>query len=71
MAMQPDLILQYAHYLKEHYEKEGVENPSVRAEVWVTLNGQPAQLLIDPNEDLTKKTDSWTSKDWILPYKKR
>ena len=71
MAMQPDLILQYAHYLKDHYTKKGMEDPSVRAEVWVTLNGHPAQLLIDPEVDLSQKTDGWASKDWILPYKKQ
>ena len=71
MAMQPDLILQYAHYLKEHYSKKGMADPSVRAEVWVTLNGRPAQLLIKPNEDLTTKTDSWSPKDWILPFKEQ
>ena len=69
MAMQPDLILQFAHYLKDHYAAEGMKNPSVRAEVWVTLNGRPAQLLIDPQIDLTKERDSWTPKKWILPYK--
>ena len=68
MAMQPDLILQFAHYLKEHYTREGMENPKVRAEVWVTLNARPAKLLIDPEVDLTTKTDNWASKDWILPF---
>lgn len=69
MAMQPDLILQYAHYLKAYYASQGMPNPSVRAEVWVTLNGRAAQQLIDPNVDLSKKTDGWSPKDWILPLK--
>ncbi|MEM6297833.1 MAG: HTTM domain-containing protein [Bacteroidota bacterium] len=69
MPMQPDLILQYAHYLKDHYTQQGMQNPSVRAEAWVTLNGLPAQLLVDPTVDLTQKTDRWTPKDWILPLK--
>ena len=68
MAMQPDLILQFAHHLKAHYEAEGMEDPSVRAEVWVTLNGRPAQLLIDPEKDLTQVEDGWAQKDWILPF---
>jgi hypothetical protein len=68
MAMQPDLILQFAHHLKDHYTQQGMPDPSVRAEVWVTLNGRPAQLLIDPEVDLTQKTDSWAAKDWILPF---
>jgi len=69
MAMQPDLILQYAHLLKSHYAEQGMDDPKVRAEVRVTLNARPAQLLIDPNVDLTTKTDGWASKDWILSFK--
>lgn len=69
MAMQADLILQYAHFLKNYYTEQGMSNLAVRAEVWVTLNGRPAQLLIDPQIDLTKEKDSWTAKDWILPFK--
>lgn len=67
MAMQPDMILQYAHFLKKHYEKQGVSDPSVRAEVYVTLNARPSQLLIDPQIDLTKIRDGWSHKTWILP----
>jgi len=68
MAMQPDLILQFAQYLKSHYAELGVSAPEVRAEVFVTLNAQPAQLLIDPSVDLAQLKDSWQTKDWILPY---
>ena len=45
-----------------------MKDPKVRAEVWVTLNARPAKLLIDPKVDLTTKTDTWASKDWILPF---
>ncbi|MFN0177135.1 MAG: HTTM domain-containing protein [Saprospiraceae bacterium] len=67
MAMQPDMILQFAHFLKQHYEKQGVFDPAVRAEVYVTLNARPSQLLIDPNIDLTKLSDGWSHKTWIKP----
>ena len=66
MAMQPDLILQFAHYLEDHFRTGGMQDPQVRAEVLVTLNARPAQLLIDPMVDLTEKKDSWASKDWVL-----
>ncbi len=69
MAMQPDLILQYAKFLRKHYEEEGVREPQVRAEVYVTLNASRSQLLIDPQIDLTQKSDTWKPKDWILPFK--
>jgi hypothetical protein len=69
MAMQPDLILQFAHFLDEHYQKRGMKDPQVRAEVMVTLNGSPAQLLVDPTIDLSKVEDNWERKEWILPFK--
>jgi hypothetical protein len=68
MAMQPDLILQYAHYLQDHFAREGMQAPSVRAEVWVTLNARPAKLLIDPEVDLTQLQDGWAPKAWIMPF---
>jgi len=57
MAMQPDLIVQFAHFLSHYYQQGGMKNPSVRAEVFVTLNGRKSQLLINPNLDLTKIKD--------------
>lgn len=68
MATQPDMILQFAHFLKKHYEARGVQQAVVRAEVYVTLNARPSSLLIDPNLDLTSVEDSWRPKTWILPY---
>lgn len=69
MAMQPDLILQFAHYLASYYNNQGLEDPRVRAEVFVTLNARPSQLLIDPNVNLAAVGDSWSHKSWILPFK--
>jgi hypothetical protein len=48
MSFQPDMILQFAHFLENEYQKKGIENPIVRAEVYVTLNGRKSELLIDP-----------------------
>jgi hypothetical protein len=69
MGMQPDMILQFAHFLGEYYEKQGVKNPQVRVEAWVTLNARPSQLLINPKVDLMKLQDGWQAKGWILPLK--
>ncbi len=70
MAMQPDLILQYAHFLDAYYKNQGMRDPIVRAEVWVTLNARPARLLIDPAVDLSEINDSWAAKGWITTYDK-
>jgi uncharacterized membrane protein YphA (DoxX/SURF4 family) len=68
MAMQPDLILQFAHFLKEYYAKQGLKDPEVRAEVYVTLNARPSQLLINPTVNLASLQDGWGKKHWINPY---
>lgn len=65
MAMQPDMILQYAHFLQQYYEQRGMQHPSVRAAVYVTLNGRPSKLLFDPQLDLTTIQDGWQTKTWL------
>jgi hypothetical protein len=68
MAMQPDMILQFARFLKGYYAKQGLLDPEVRAEVYVTLNARPSQLLIDPKVNLAQVEDTWQTKTWINPY---
>lgn len=68
MAMQPDMILQFAHFLKNHYSAKGMEDPEVRAEVYVTLNARPSQLLLDPSVNLAQVQDGWKAKSWIKRY---
>lgn len=67
MAMQPDMILQYAHFLAKYYENIGLKHPEVRAEVYVTLNGRKSQLLIDPNQNLAAEKEGFSAKKWIKP----
>ena len=67
MAMQADMILQYAQFLKKHYQERGVSVSKVRAEVYVTLNARPSQLLINPQENLLNLRDTWATKTWIKP----
>lgn len=68
MATQPDMILQYAHYLEKKYQKQGIANPEIRVECYVTLNGSGSRLFIDKTVDLTKEEESFRSKKWILPF---
>jgi hypothetical protein len=65
MAMQPDMILQYAHFLGKHYEQKGMYKPEVRATIYVTLNARPSKLYIDSTIDLMKIKDGWGNKEWI------
>ncbi len=68
MATQPDMILQFAHYLEEEYQKEGIEDVKITAETYVTLNGRRSQLMIDPKVDLTEQERGFAHKSWILPF---
>ena len=68
MATQADMILQYAHYLGEHYKSIGVNHPKVFVESYVNLNGRGSQLYIDSTIDLMKVEDSFKNKEWILNY---
>lgn len=68
MATQPDMILQFAHFLKKELQKKGLADPEVRAEAYVTLNGSGSRLFIDPTLDLTNVQDSFKNKEWILAF---
>jgi hypothetical protein len=69
MAIQPDLILQFAHFLAQEYqEKHAFKDPIVTVASYVALNGRASQQFIDPTVNLAKETDSFAHKDWILSY---
>ncbi len=68
MAFQPDFILEYAHYLKEHFQETGHKNIAIYVESYVALNGRLSKSYIDPKIDLTQVHDSFAHKSWILPF---
>lgn len=67
MSFQPDMLLQFAHHLANQFERAGHGPVEVRAEVYVSLNGRPSRLLIDPTVDLSQQPRGWQPKSWILP----
>lgn len=69
MSTQPDMILQYAHYLAAQYQKKGIKNPIVTAESYVTLNGSGSRLYIDTTVNLAAEQEGFHHKKWILPFK--
>ena len=68
MSFQPDFILEYAHYLHDFYEKQGISDPEVYAESYVALNGRLSQKYIDHKINLAQENESFTHKTWILPF---
>ena len=69
MSFQPDMILEYAHYLGKTFEQRGFSNVSVYADSYVTLNGRPSIKFIDSKVDLYKQKNDLKHKKWIIPIK--
>ncbi len=68
MSTQPDMILQFAHFLKKEYLQKGFLDPQITAESYVTLNGRKSKIFIDPQVDLTKIARGWSHKEWVMPF---
>ena len=68
MSTQPDMMLQFAHFIANEFKTKGVENPEVRVESYVTLNGSGSRPFTNPNIDLSKLQDGFSAKNWILPF---
>lgn len=68
MSFQPDFIIEYAHFLHDYYQQQGIKNPIVTVDSYVALNGRLSQRYIDPKVDLAKQKDTFKHKTWILPF---
>lgn len=68
MSTQPDMILQFAHILRDHYKTNGWTSPQVFAESYVTLNGRLSRPFVDSSADLAQVKESFAPKTWILPF---
>ena len=68
MSFQPDFILEYAHFLGDHFKSQGHKNVQVMVDCHVALNGRMSQRYINPNVDLYQIKDAFKPKDWILPF---
>lgn len=67
LAMQPDMILTYAHHIADTMQEDGVTGVQVYADAWASLNGRPSRRLIDPSVDLAAERDGLHDKAWIVP----
>lgn len=79
MSTQPDMILQYAHHLRDEYSDtliiEGEEKiylniPKVTADVRVALFNTGSRPFIDPNVNLSNIKRGLQQKKWVLDYEK-
>ena len=64
---RPDLIHATALLIADHYREAGTPGVEVRADAWVSMNGQPARRIIDPATDLAAQPRTPVPDRWILP----
>ena len=66
LPLKPDMILQFAHYLRDHEASLGRKNIAVYASSKISLNGRKKQEMIR-QVDLSCVERSLAAADWILP----
>lgn len=68
MRGKPDMVLQFARYLRDRLHEEGHTDVEVRALTSVSLNGREWRPMVDPEVDLAAARWPWFGHaDWILP----
>lgn len=68
VASHPDMIWQFAQYLKEEYRAKGFD-VAVYADCYSSLNGRPERLIVKRDVDLASvEWDSYKHSTWIFPY---
>ena len=79
MSTQPDMILQFAHYLSSEFKDSTIletngeiiklgNKPKITAEVKVSLFNKGSKDFINQNTNLSMENRGFMNKEWILPY---
>ncbi|MEM1304810.1 MAG: HTTM domain-containing protein, partial [Planctomycetota bacterium] len=64
MPTHPDMVLRFAHFLEQEWRRRGHADVAVYADARVSLNGRPAEPLVDCNVDLTEERRSLMQSTW-------
>ncbi len=71
MKGKPDLIWQFAQYLKKYYAKKG-KTVKVFAKSYAGVNGGKVRQLVDPSIDLAATPWTWWKhNNWVLLYENK
>ncbi|MEM9258809.1 MAG: HTTM domain-containing protein [Bacteroidota bacterium] len=71
MMTHPDMILQYAHHLRDLRQEAG-QDVAIYGKFRVRLNGRQYVPFVDPEVDLATTEWEWFStKAWVLPEERR
>jgi hypothetical protein len=68
MGRDADMILQFAHFVRDHYRQHGQDQLEIYVLNIVSLNGRQPQLMLNPRLDYAKTERTLlSSQPWILP----
>ena len=67
MVIQPDMIIQYAHYMVDHLEQLGHTNVIVTVRSESQLHDRPWQTFIDPTVNFAELSRDLKHCNWIVP----
>ena len=67
MATQSDFIIEYAHYLRDHFESQGHQNLQIFVESYASLNGRKSQVYIDSEINLLSIENNFKNRTYIKP----
>jgi hypothetical protein len=69
ISTQPDMMVDYARFLRNEFEKKGMRNIKVKAQSYVTLNGSGSREFVDPTIDLSRQNNNiFSNKTWVRSY---
>ena len=63
----PDMILQFAHFLRDKFEREWKTEVAVFASSQISLNGRMKKEMIKKGTDLAQEKRSIAAYNWIMP----
>lgn len=68
MPTQPDMILQFAHFLEKKWKQDySLDDVEIRVNNYVSLNGREPAPMVNPSIDLTKIERDLSHANWVLP----
>ena len=67
MVCIPDMLLQFAHFLEDEWQRKGQAPTSVTVKANCALNGRQRQPMVDPELNLLEINSNQLASEWILP----
>lgn len=68
MNTQPDMVLQFAHFIRDKYQTQYSAEVEIFVESYAAINGKGSRPFINPEVNLASIKRGYQHKNWVLPY---